>query len=163
VRLSLRGILGGTRGGGHEHSWFTFTVAFWLWLTVVFANLAEALAEGRGKAQADALRAMRTETTAHLKDGGEVPASELQRGHVVIEYATAGRIAKWERRMTSSPERLEGTVDPKLLEILVCPLTKGPLEFDATRQELISRSAKLAYPIRDGIPIMLPEEARKID
>ena len=52
---------------------------------------------------------------------------------------------------------------PKLLEILVCPLTKGPLEFDATRQELISRSAKLAYPIRDGIPIMLPEEARKID
>jgi uncharacterized protein len=65
--------------------------------------------------------------------------------------------------MTSSPERLEGTVDPKLLEILVCPLTKGPLEFDATRQELISRSAKLAYPIRDGIPIMLPEEARKIE
>src|ERR1700694_4761494 len=65
--------------------------------------------------------------------------------------------------MTASPERLEGTVDPKLLEILVCPLTKGPLEFDATRQELISRSAKLAYPIRDGIPIMLPEEARNID
>ena len=65
--------------------------------------------------------------------------------------------------MTASPERLEGTVDPKLLEILVCPLTKGPLEFDATKQELISRSAKLAYPIRDGIPIMLPEEARKIE
>jgi uncharacterized protein YbaR (Trm112 family) len=78
----------------------------------------------------------------------------------VIEYATAGRIAKWEQRMTTSPERLEGTVDPKLLEILVCPLTKGPLEFDAARQELVSRSAKLAYPIRDGIPIMLPEEAR---
>ena len=56
-----------------------------------------------------------------------------------------------------------GSVDPKLLEILVCPLTKGPLEFDAAKQELISRSAKLAYPIRDGIPIMLPEEARKID
>jgi uncharacterized protein len=65
--------------------------------------------------------------------------------------------------MTSPPERLEGTVDPKLLEILVCPVTKGPLEFDAARQELISRSAKLAYPIRDGIPIMLPEEARKIE
>jgi uncharacterized protein YbaR (Trm112 family) len=64
---------------------------------------------------------------------------------------------------TSSPERPEATVDPKLLEILVCPLTKGPLEFDSTRQELISRSAKLAYPIRDGIPIMLPEEARKIE
>ena len=65
--------------------------------------------------------------------------------------------------MTTSPDRLDGTVDPKLLEILVCPLTKGPLEFDAVRHELISRSAKLAYPIRDGIPIMLPEEARKID
>ena len=48
--------------------------------------------------------------------------------------------------MNSQPERLEGTVDPKLLEILVCPLTKGPLEFDAAKQELISRSAKLAYP-----------------
>jgi uncharacterized protein len=65
--------------------------------------------------------------------------------------------------MSSSPERPENTVDPKLLEILVCPLTRGPLEFDAGRQELVSRSAKLAYPIRDGIPIMLPEEARKID
>jgi hypothetical protein len=65
--------------------------------------------------------------------------------------------------MTASPERLEGTVDPKLLEILVCPMTKGPLEYDAAQQELISRAAKLAYPIRDGIPIMLPEEARKID
>ena len=65
--------------------------------------------------------------------------------------------------MTTMPERPENTVDPKLLEILVCPLTKGPLEFDAGRQELVSRSAKLAYPIRDGIPIMLPEEARKIE
>jgi len=54
-------------------------------------------------------------------------------------------------------------VDPKLLEILVCPLTKGPLEYDMDKQELISRSAKLAYPIRAGIPIMLPEEARKLD
>jgi uncharacterized protein YbaR (Trm112 family) len=54
-------------------------------------------------------------------------------------------------------------VDPKLLEILVCPLTKGTLEYDAAKQELISRKAKLAYPIRDGIPIMLPEEARRID
>jgi uncharacterized protein YbaR (Trm112 family) len=58
----------------------------------------------------------------------------------------------------------EGTrVDPRLLEILVCPLTKSTLEYDRARQELISRPAKLAYPIRDGIPIMLPEEARKID
>ena len=65
--------------------------------------------------------------------------------------------------MNASPERPENTVDPKLLEILVCPVTKGPLEFDAAKQELISLSAKLAYPIRDGIPIMLPEEARQID
>jgi len=54
-------------------------------------------------------------------------------------------------------------IDQKLLEILVCPLTKGPLEFDRDRQELISRKAKLAYPIRDGIPIMLVEEARKLN
>ncbi|MEE8188395.1 MAG: Trm112 family protein [Kiloniellales bacterium] len=55
------------------------------------------------------------------------------------------------------------TVDPKLLEILVCPVTKGPLEYDAEAQELISRTARLAYPIRDGIPIMLADEARQLD
>ena len=66
--------------------------------------------------------------------------------------------------MTDTPERAgERRIDPKLLEILVCPLTKTPLEYDAARQELISRAAGLAYPIRDGIPIMLPEEARKLD
>ena len=54
-------------------------------------------------------------------------------------------------------------VDPKLLEILVCPLTKGPLEYDAAAQELISRLAGLAFPIRDGIPIMLIDEARQIE
>jgi uncharacterized protein YbaR (Trm112 family) len=54
-------------------------------------------------------------------------------------------------------------VDPKLLEILVCPMTKGPLRYDREKQELISDQAKLAYPIRDGIPIMLIDEARKID
>jgi uncharacterized protein len=53
-------------------------------------------------------------------------------------------------------------VDAKLLEMLVCPLTKGRLEYDATAQELISPQARLAYPIRDGIPIMLPDEARSI-
>ena len=53
-------------------------------------------------------------------------------------------------------------VDPKLLEILVCPVTKEPLVYDAAAQELISEKAKLAYPIRDGIPIMLPDEARTI-
>lgn len=54
-------------------------------------------------------------------------------------------------------------IDPKLLEILVCPLSKVPLRYDAKAQELISDQAKLAYPIRDGIPIMLVEDARKIE
>ncbi|WP_207484743.1 Trm112 family protein [Arenibaculum pallidiluteum] len=54
-------------------------------------------------------------------------------------------------------------VDPKLLEILVCPLTKGPLRYDAEHQELISDRAHLAYPIRDGVPIMLVDEARRLD
>jgi uncharacterized protein YbaR (Trm112 family) len=53
-------------------------------------------------------------------------------------------------------------VDPKLLEILVCPVTKGPLVYDRARQELISKKAGLAYPIRDGIPVMLPDEARPL-
>jgi uncharacterized protein YbaR (Trm112 family) len=65
--------------------------------------------------------------------------------------------------MSSPADRPPHSVDPKLLEILVCPVTKGTLEYDAANQELISRSAKLAYPIRDGIPIMLPEEARKLE
>jgi uncharacterized protein YbaR (Trm112 family) len=59
----------------------------------------------------------------------------------------------------SEPSR----IDPRLLEILVCPVTKTTLEYDAERQELVSRAARLAYPIRDGIPIMLPEEARALD
>jgi uncharacterized protein YbaR (Trm112 family) len=53
-------------------------------------------------------------------------------------------------------------VDAKLLELLVCPVTKGPLVYDRDRQELISKTARLAYPIRDGIPVMLEEEARKL-
>ena len=53
-------------------------------------------------------------------------------------------------------------MDAKLLEILVCPVTKGPLIYDKARQELISRSARLAYPIKDGIPVMLEDEARKL-
>jgi uncharacterized protein YbaR (Trm112 family) len=55
------------------------------------------------------------------------------------------------------------TVDPKLLEILVCPVTKTTLEYDRERQELISHAAKLAFPIRDGIPILLEEEARRLE
>jgi uncharacterized protein len=72
---------------------------------------------------------------------------------------------------TSSPALPEQTeeaprhvpVDPRLLDVLVCPLTKGTLVYDRVANELISRSAGLAYPIRDGIPIMLPEEARRLD
>ncbi len=60
-------------------------------------------------------------------------------------------------------ERPAGRIDPKLLEILVCPLTKTTLEYDAGRQELVSRAARLAYPIRDGIPIMRPDEARPLE
>ena len=78
---------GGPLGGGHEPAWFTLTVTVWLWLTVIFANLAEALAEGRGKAQADHLRSMRTATVARLHDGRELAASDLQRGDVVVVEA----------------------------------------------------------------------------
>lgn len=60
--------------------------------------------------------------------------------------------------MTTSRE-----ADPALLEMLVCPLTKMPLQYDREKQELVSRAARLAYPIRDGIPIMLPDEARELD
>jgi len=56
-----------------------------------------------------------------------------------------------------------GGVDPKLLEILVCPVTRGPLVYDAERQELVSQKARLAYPIKDGVPVMLADEARALD
>ena len=60
-------------------------------------------------------------------------------------------------------EKKKTTVDPRLLELLACPLTKGPLAWDAERSELVSKVARLAYPVRDGIPIMLPEEARPLE
>ena len=59
--------------------------------------------------------------------------------------------------------RRDSEVDPKLLEILVCPVTREPLEYDREAQELVSRAAGLAYPIREGVPIMLPEEARRLE
>jgi uncharacterized protein YbaR (Trm112 family) len=61
--------------------------------------------------------------------------------------------------MTEAPQ---GEIDPKLLEILVCPQTKGPLVYDREKGELLSKGARLAYPIRDGVPIMLPDEAREL-
>ncbi len=63
----------------------------------------------------------------------------------------------------ANPDDASTPVDPRLLEVLVCPVTHGPLEYDRERGELISRRANLAYPIRDGAPIMLPEEARSLD
>ena len=60
-------------------------------------------------------------------------------------------------------ERTPRRADPRLLELLVCPVTRSTLSYDAERQELVSKAAKLAYPIRDGVPIMLPEEARRLD
>jgi uncharacterized protein YbaR (Trm112 family) len=69
-------------------------------------------------------------------------------------------LPRFEETRMSDPDR---KADPKLLEILVCPLTKGPLRYDAAAQELISDRAGLAYPIRDGIPIMLVDEARSLD
>jgi potassium-transporting ATPase ATP-binding subunit len=74
-------------GEAGQAGWFAFTVAIWLWLTAFFGNFASAIAEGRGKAQAAALRAMRQETTARLRDGGSKPASELTRGDVVVVEA----------------------------------------------------------------------------
>ena len=64
--------------------------------------------------------------------------------------------------MAEERDAKKANVDPRLLELLACPLSKGPLVWDAERSELVSRVAKLAYPVRDGIPIMLPSEARPI-
>jgi K+-transporting ATPase ATPase B chain len=78
---------GGQSLGGSEPAWYTFTIAFWLWLTVIFANMAEAFAEGRGRAQADTLRNMRKETVATMRDGSMKAASALTRGDVVVVLA----------------------------------------------------------------------------
>ncbi|MDQ8027981.1 MAG: Trm112 family protein [Brevundimonas sp.] len=65
--------------------------------------------------------------------------------------------------MTSDAFHTPNTVDPRLLETLVCPVTRGKLTYDREAQELVSKGAKLAFPIRDGVPIMLAEEARQLD
>jgi len=65
--------------------------------------------------------------------------------------------------MTSAPTPPPADIDPRLLEVLVCPVTRAPLDYNRARGELVSRTAKLAYPIRDGVPIMLPEEARTLE
>jgi K+-transporting ATPase ATPase B chain len=90
IALVDQGIEGSAFGGGGESTAFTATIAIWLWLTVVFANLAEALAEGRGRAQADALRAMRTDSVATMEDGTIRSAAELHRGDRVVVVAGEG-------------------------------------------------------------------------
>jgi K+-transporting ATPase ATPase B chain len=80
-------VFGGHFLAGGQPAWYTVTIAIWLWLTVVFANMAEAFAEGRGRAQADTLRSMRHETVARLQDGSEKAAAELHKGDVVVVAA----------------------------------------------------------------------------
>jgi K+-transporting ATPase ATPase B chain len=80
-------LAGGSALGGNDPSWYTLVISLWLWLTVIFANMAEAFAEGRGRAQADTLRTMRQETIAHMQDGATKSASELHRGDVVVVEA----------------------------------------------------------------------------
>jgi K+-transporting ATPase ATPase B chain len=83
----LQAFGAGSIGGGHEPAWYAFVIAIWLWLTVIFANLAEAFAEGRGRAQAATLRATRQETVATMRDGSSRPAAELTRGDQVVVAA----------------------------------------------------------------------------
>jgi|SRR5271156_6292539 len=115
-------------------------------------------------------------------------ASEAGRVEVVfsreardpLEIAIRRRRTRLHRRIGAHPELTDGglmddselsspaargttRIDPRLLEVLVCPVTRATLSYDSERQELISRAAKLAYPIRDGVPIMLPEEARPLE
>jgi K+-transporting ATPase ATPase B chain len=80
-------LAGGKALGGNDPSWYALVISIWLWLTVLFANAAEAFAEGRGRAQADTLRSMRKETVATMQDGATKPASELTRGDVVVVEA----------------------------------------------------------------------------
>ncbi|MHB1835669.1 MAG: potassium-transporting ATPase subunit KdpB, partial [Solirubrobacteraceae bacterium] len=80
-------IFGGRALGGNDPLWYTLVIAIWLWLTVIFANMAEAFAEGRGRAQADTLRTMRQETVARMRDGTTRPAAELTKGDVVVVQA----------------------------------------------------------------------------
>ena len=100
----------------------------------------------------------------------QTPRRDAGRAHRDVAGARAGAVGTrcnepgHDRADSSTPRPSKpARIDPKLLEILVCPLTKTTLEYDAERQELISRAARLAYPIRDGIPIMLADEARQLD
>ena len=105
-----------------------------------------------------------TEMTSETKrDRGQirVDGAECKGCGLCIEACPPKLIAMSDAP-EDAPENAPG-IDPRLLEILVCPVTRGPLTYDRERQELVSASAKLAYPIREGVPIMLPEEARTLD
>jgi len=104
---------------------------------------------------APSIRGNRLVVHHRIKDEEIVECLDAQTAKVLWEYTGFKEIKKKKDG--------EMGVDPKLLEILVCPLTKGALDYDKKKSELISREAGLAYPIRDGIPIMLPDEARKLD
>jgi uncharacterized protein len=80
-----------------------------------------------------------------------------------LSGASSGSWRLWKWRDGETDGMTGVAIDPKLLDLLVCPLTKGPLRYDRERQELVSEQAGLAYPIRDGIPIMLVDEARPLD
>ena len=95
---------------------------------------------------------MGTSDDTVASDGGAEPPTNEHAGHEPDPAGVSGAATN-----TDAPK-----VDPRLLEILVCPLTKTTLEYDAENQELVSRAARLAYPIRDGIPVMLAEEARAL-
>jgi K+-transporting ATPase ATPase B chain len=84
VTRLIQVLCGKPLGGGHEEAWYTFTISFWPWSMVIFANMAEAFAEGRRRAKADTLRSVRRETVATMQDGSTKSASELTRGDVVV-------------------------------------------------------------------------------
>ncbi len=103
----LEQVFGGSALGGNDPAWYTFVISVWLWLTVVFANMAEAFAEGRGRAQADTLRAMRQETMATLRDGSTKRASELDQGR---RRGRAGGRADPRRRNRDRRDRVRRRV-----------------------------------------------------
>jgi flavin reductase (DIM6/NTAB) family NADH-FMN oxidoreductase RutF len=109
------------------------------------------------------LTAVPSKTVKPYRVGEAKAHLECEVKHIFQDGRTHIVIAKIEHVHVSPAGWKNGRVDPKLLEILVCPLSKGPLRYDAERQELVSDKAKLAYPIRDGIPIMLVDEARQLD
>lgn len=95
--------------------------------------------------------------------GRRIAVTRLQIDATGLAILSLRRKPNRTRGPMTTPEDTAKTVDPRLLEVLVCPLTKTTLRYDRERQELISDAARLAFPIRDGVPIMLPDEARALE